>query len=390
MSSANGASDGGAGGASDGDAGGASNGGSSGAGEHGEAGDNSAGGATAGADEGAAGSSDGGAAGSSAFGAGGLYGTEDPVDMPGCFGHNSTTSPIAFAAPNSLAASLLQGGGGFMLYATHPTLNSVSIRYSDPTQSVWADWLCFDGLPQPQRIAAVNLTGEFLLPEIYVTTAQGRLFARRYYSTVDGWTQWEELTLPTASSRAIDVAGVGAPSPMLFMYIIDRDQIFMRHKLTSDGHSAYGRWALVGTPASAKHVCAVVRSDNKQQVFVLDDAGNVHTSVQLDVAPDSAFQDFEPLTDGSTLRFSELRCGYSTDGSPAIFGLSNGALWTRLQSAGAWGLWSRDTESALHGLRTLAVISQEASMPTVFGTDAKDQLWSHLVGSSSSWSTIDQ
>ena len=59
-------------------------------------------------------------------------------------------------------------------------------------------------------------------------------------------------------------------------------------------------------------------------------------------------------------------------------------------SLGAWVLWSRDTESALHGLRTLAIISKEVSMPTVLGTDDKEKLWSRLLGSNSGWSSIDR
>jgi hypothetical protein len=310
----------------------------------------------------------------------------DSVFVPGCI-TRVDSEPIAFKQAGALSASLLQNGSPYAIFSTQPTTDLISIRWSNPDQSSWDVWRCFDFVHLPERVAAANLSNFY--PEIYVSTGAGRLMVRRFYSDVSGWDNWTELSLPTAASVAQDVAAVGLPSPLMFVYVIDRGRIFVRHRKSTDWQSEYGLWASVSTPTPANRLCAAMRVDGRQQLFVLTGGGAVITAVQSVADPDSSFGAFVSFGDASAPQFSDLQCGYAADSSPEIFALSDGVAWAGQPNA-AGGTWTKDAGLVSPSLQTLAVGSQPRAMPTVFGTDATNKLWSRVAGSDAGWTLIDQ
>jgi len=310
-------------------------------------------------------------------------GTEDVV-LPSCIMHDSNP-PISFQAPASLAVSLSFSGQPFVVYATQPSSNSMTMRWSLGTgfDSSWYAWTCLDSLRQPQRTAAANLSG--FGTEVYVTTKSGALFVRHLFTSI-GWAPWESHPLPSANSHADDVATVGRPSSIPFLYVIDRARVFVRHRANSSEVAQYLPWAEVKAPPSPQRISAGIRLDGRQQVFIVDATGSAFTSIQTSALPDAGFGAFERFGDESTPTLSEIQCGYLENGSLTVFGLSAGAVWSRSLSGNAWGAWTPEPGQGALTLLTLAVGSWFGQQsPIVFGTDADSpapRLWHHVIGSS--------
>jgi hypothetical protein len=300
--------------------------------------------------------------------------------------------PMPIEAPSSLAVSQLQWGTPHILYATQPTGNVMSLRWTlgnDPAAD-WQAWTCFDLVPHPERAAAANLSDN--MPEVYVTTHAGGLFVRRFTLQPYGWVPWQPHPLPTYGSRAVDVAAVGLPSLILFLYVIDRDRVFVRHREGSSPGSAYLPWVEIDAPPGPRRITAAIRPDGRQQVFIADDAGALFTAIQTGADLDAGFGEFERLGDVSTPAFGEISCGYLTNGSPVVFGLSDGAVWSRSANVSGSENWILEAGDDVPRLATLAVGSwiDGKQPPAVYGTGvvgpsnlaSQPRLWHHRVGSS--------
>ncbi|MET0795573.1 MAG: hypothetical protein ABW061_28905 [Polyangiaceae bacterium] len=288
----------------------------------------------------------------------------------------------------SLAASLGGSGGPQVLYATQPNENVLSLRWTfDASYDAdWQWWSCFDLVPQAQRSAAANLSD--FSPEVYATSKAGALFVRHFYS--DGWAPWEPHPLPNADSHADDVAAVGWPSPVLFLYVIDRGRVFVRHRANSNSLSQYRPWVEVRGPAGLRRIAALLRLDGKQQIFVTNEARQVFSAVQTESGLDAAFTEFTPFGGASAPTLDEITGGYLKDGSGVLFGLSAGVVWSRVVNADSAGSWVPDAQGNAPSLSTLVVGSWPGHQdPVIFGTDSlfMPQLWHHQMGSSA-WSQI--
>lgn len=299
---------------------------------------------------------------------------------------------MAFRSTSSLSVSLGQTGNPFVVYATQPAGNVMAMRYRlEPSyDSSWKVWLCFDLVRQPQRTAATNLSD--LTPEAYATTTDGKLFVRHFYFDPYGWAPWESLPLPDPSSRATDVAAVGLPSPILFVYVIDRDRVFTRRRGSSNPLSAYQPWREISAPPSVRRISAGMRPDGRQQLFVTDAAGAMFTAIQSNAAPDASFGSFQRFGDDTTPTFTEVHCAYLKDHSVSVFALSNGGVWSRRPSGEEWTAWTPEGGTNKPTLATFTVGSLTDQSPTIFGTDfygasSGPRLWQHIAGSDV-WSEV--
>jgi len=310
------------------------------------------------------------------------FGGAEEVLVPSCaFGAGA--NPIDFTTPSALSVNLLQGGGPYEIFATQPTSNLMAYRWYDTYSTTWFSWNCFDLVPHPARVAATNLLGN-LFPEVYVTTKLGSMFVRRFYSTSSGWGEWEPLQLPTSRSMLSDVAVVGSPSRILFLYVIDGGAILVRHRVSAEPFSAYGPWHRLGAPFQAKRICGAVGIDQIQNIAALSSDGSVFVSKQNAASPDAAFSDFEPLGLPSQTTFDELQCGYLADGTIVLFGLGGGAIWSR--TLGTSSEWTEESGNSPY-IQTFSVGSRPGSNSTVFAADASNAIWSHLDGSEE-WDAI--
>lgn len=312
----------------------------------------------------------------------GNFGGAEEVLVPRCI-LGSGATPIEFTTPSALSVNLLQGGVPYEIFATQPTTNLMTYRWYDTHSATWLPWECFDLVPHPARVAATNLSNS--LPEVYVTTQSGSMFVRRFYSLDIGWGEWEPLQLPTASSHVSDVAVVGPPSRILFLYVVDRGALFVRHRVDADAFSAYAPWHRLDAPFQAKRICSAVEVDQIQNIAALSADGTVLVSKQETTAPDAAFSAFEPLAGSSQMTFDELQCGYLADGTIVLFGLAEGAVWSR--ALGASNNWIKESGNPPY-IQTFAVGSEAGSNSTVVGADANNTIWSHLERSEN-WNPIE-
>ena len=304
----------------------------------------------------------------------------EPVIVPGCVG-KAGNEPLSFSATSALSAStVFTKPWLYVVYATQPATNVLSLRWMTNNPAIWDSWKCFDYVPYPQRTSAANLSNGS--PEVYATTAQGQLFVRRLYSSALGWGQWWPLSLPSPDSQAVDVYAVGVPSATLFLYLVDREKVFVRHRTTSDPFSAYGPWLELHGPDKPMRITAGMRTDGRQQVFVLTRDGALFTAIQSSTETNSSFGPFLPFGGGSPPTSTELQCGYLADGSFVLFSLGSGLVQSSHAnfSENAWTTWTVEPGATTHPLETLTIGNQLGQPPTVFGTHGTD-LWSHASGS---------
>lgn len=318
-----------------------------------------------------------------AVGAAGI--NEGDVDnlVPGCVSFVTTQPQVTFTTPHGLAATTTSDNTPYVLFATQPADNTVALRWKvDRTANAsWTPWGCFDFVPYPARITAINVgrNPQNSSPEIYASTSLGKLYVRR---ELIGWAPWQMLSLPQSGSHIIDVAATRTIDTAPVVYVIDNGKLFARHHIADDSLSGYSPWKEIpDAPPGASRVCAGVRSsDHRQQVFVLTTSGAVFDATQQTSDLDGLFSGFESSgTNAPAL--SDIACGYTATGDIAVFALNQGNLWSR---DNATSVWLEDAVPAPIGesLRQFAVGSTTGVTPTIFGTGVNGALYSHAAGGS--------
>jgi hypothetical protein len=326
--------------------------------------------------------------------AGGSSGTDliDPnpevVASPGCVSWMND-GPPNLVEPRALAASVIPNNEPYVLYVTDPQLNTTLARWrtDQDNDAVWTPWSCFDSVVYPERISAINVydrTPPDSTAEVYATNSAGRLFVRRFYK--GGWAYWDMIGVPRINSHLTDVAASSTPSTLPTVYVLDEGRVFRRHHVAIQAYSNYTPWREVNDPpAGAVHLCAGVRTDQRQQLFVSTTNGKVYSTVQASTDPDSEFGAFEPVVQTSAPQMTDIDCGYLIDGTLTVFGLSSGAVWF-LPSQGS-SEWQPERMQTGLTFTVFTVGSFQNRAPTVFGLDSTNRPWGHLLGSTA-WTLI--
>ena len=188
--------------------------------------------------------------------------------------------------------------------------------------------------------------------EVFATTLCGGLY-RRTEETTQGWLLWVPVSLPSVGQAVTDVAISETADDTNVVYIADKGRVFARPRLGSEASSPYADWQEIPGISNAALVTAGLRSDQRQQVFIVDQDGSARTAIQstssLD-APFSDWSDFDSSQLAQPLLDIEAPLGgplplevYAVD--------ANGALWQRTQdkTTGVFGPWTAWAGPALPG-----------------------------------------
>lgn len=282
----------------------------------------------------------------------------DATIVPECTmygGPNGDYPPVNVNAVNGVAIwSTALYGGGFNVFGTKRGVSTIAQRYTrtagpDPE---WTGWYCFDALPKPARMAAGSLTNG--MAEAFATSSCGTLYRRTQIPDGSWFAPWQPFTLPTPGAFVTDVAMSLDKDGVNLVYVADAGRVFMRHRASAEPYSAYTVWQEIPAGPAAILLAAGLRSDHRQQVFVLDPQGALYTAVQDDPNLDSAFgpwQAFDMNEFSAPLVDVEVPSGTSLE----VFATAgNGTLWQGNGSlaAGAWTAW--DGPAPLTPLFTLA------------------------------------
>lgn len=317
---------------------------------------------------------------------------EEEVFKPGCVS-SEPNSPLGTSSPTDLAANLVPNNVPYALYVTQTARNDTILRWKNTYEedASWQPWSCFDSVPRPDRIAALNIRGPLTSrpSEVYVTTAIGQLYVRRTYLLT--WAAWTQHTLPLQSKHLQDVATASAtektPETLPYLFVLDGGQVFSRHHLTSDAYSNYSPWSTVSERVDgARRICAAVQPDGGRRVFVLTASGVVLRTTSLSALPNSSFGAYDelpPLGSGTPI---DIDCGYTSDGSPGVFVLTTDSVfWTRGDSTSdqEWARLATPTPQTV-----MAIGSSPPSSPTIFTMDEQKKLSWRALGTSS-WNRVD-
>ncbi|HYQ46500.1 MAG TPA: hypothetical protein VER11_31240, partial [Polyangiaceae bacterium] len=232
-------------------------------------------------------------------GAGGIGGYPEGVCQPGapvvpvCASNGWLFSAVA--VPSVQGIAILSGeqfAGGFQLFtsARGSSLLAQQWNRSLPEQPEdWTSWLCFDSLPQPDRMAGHAMIDGIL--EVFATTLCGGLY-RRTEETTQGWLLWVPVSLPSVGQAVTDVAISETADDTNVVYIADKGRVFARPRLGSEASSPYADWQEIPGVSNAGLVTAGLRSDQRQQVFIVDQDGSARTAIQSTSSLDAPFSDW--------------------------------------------------------------------------------------------------
>lgn len=286
---------------------------------------------------GAASGSASGETGSPGAGAGGdSTGESEPILLPACtFGEG-----VAIQGLLGLAVSKTGDGAGINVYSWDQPTNSAVVRWTNQLNPIrWTPWQCFDLLPGITRLSAISLSN--LLPEVYALSSSGFLFVRR--DTTQGWTPWLPFGLPFKTSVLTDVAAVSGKLARVYVADHERQQVFVRRKVSPSAFADYGPWQPL-TPSSVETIVALERRDRSQQLIGAGPTGVVETTVELPVA--EGFDDWRALPDlpGAALELEAVDAGalviYALDNEGVVRALraeSPDATWFALPQPEALG-----------------------------------------------------
>ena len=330
------------------------------------------GGARSSGDEGGAGSSgDKGGAGSS--GNGGAFGTNGPEELPVPYCTLYADSPAPMLGPaGAVAAATAWSGVGIEAYVTQPELQWIATAWESAFNSDdWLPWICFDAVPTPRTISAIQLASGF--PEVFVTTASGALFVRRQIPT--GWLPWKQLNLPKVDSTARDVSGVKPRSSRAQLAIADRDGIYLRAKISDDPYSGYGPWRMIGTKL-AERVSIGVLASGSLQVFALTLNGSLSYTVQNSPMFDADFGEWHDIANHDAARLIDIDCGYSDANELILYAVDeHGLLLQRNLSAGGWWVVVSDVNTP-----KLLTVSASVGSSTLLGVSISGVVYRYAPG----------
>jgi hypothetical protein len=246
------------------------------------------------------------------------------------------------SAQGIMILSTEQYGGGFQAFASKRGSSLVAQLWSTtPGEGDWTQWLCLDSLPEPDRMAGHSLLDGTL--EVFATTTCGDLYRRVVDS--GGWLPWTPFGLPAVGQAVTDVAVSETADDTDVVYVADRGHIFARPRLGSERTSPYGAWREILGASNAARVSGGLRSDRRQQVFMIDTSGAVLTAVQKNSALDSPFGDWSDF-DSSQLSAPLVDIEAPLGGALPleVYAVSSdGTLWQRTQNddTGAFEPWRK-------------------------------------------------
>jgi len=254
--------------------------------------------------------------------------------------------PVGIPAAKGIGMlSLEQFGGGFAVFASKRASPTVAQLWStNESETDWIPWGCFDSLPGPDRLAAHALRAG--TEEVFATTRCGGLYRREEEIQANSglvWLPWQPFGLPRIGSLVTDVALSRAADDANIVYVSDGGRVFARPRLGSEQSSPYADWSEIAGLSNAALVTAGLRSDRRQQVFVVDTDGSVRTAIQSTSGSDSPFGPWSDF-DSSQLPGPVIDIEAPLGGPfpLEVFAVgSNGALWQRTQdkTSGAFGPW---------------------------------------------------
>lgn len=282
-------------------------------------------GGTSGAGAGNGGAGSGGTAGSGGSGTEGIC-RDDQTIVVECFTNGGFSLLSVPKAEGIGINSIPFWGGGFQLFGTKADSNMVAVSWTgDSVGSWWQPWLCFDAVPIPKRVAATSLRNGW--PEVFVSTGCGTLFRRLSYN--DGiWSSWMPFGLPSPQSFVTDVALSLASDGANHVYVADRGNVFVRRRLDADPYGPFSGWQSLGSPG-AEVVAAGLRSDGRQQVFAVDQAGRASTSSQSSAELGSSFAEWVELSSSIVSEVVDIDVPYGTE-FLEVYGVDpSGNLWSR-------------------------------------------------------------
>jgi hypothetical protein len=264
--------------------------------------------------------------------------------------------------PVAIAASRAVGLPTDQLYGVDPTSNAAGVRWE--YGGSWEDWLCFDMVVEPVRVAAFNLSNNEA--EVYAVTRAGKLFERRTYPHPIFWTSWAPLGLPYAASHLTDVSAV--PGRFPYLYVADRGTVYARHRLTEDPYATMSGWQGLARNGAVA-VAAEGTLDGVQQIVVVTENGALQTAVQREPLLGARFGAWATL-ESPAGRLVDAEIGRTANGELLLFVVDDeGGVWERGLSP--WGSeWlSIGPDLAPASITTIAVRSVPAFGPHVFGLD---------------------
>jgi hypothetical protein len=243
--------------------------------------------------------------------------------------------PIVDARAASVSG-LTQSMGGFQVFAVKAYSDMVATAYNRVPDGPFTNFICFDGLPAPARLASTAvLEGT---AEVFAVARCGTLWER--HLQFGGWVAWKSLILPAEDARVSDVAATRVAETTNFVYVTDRGNAYVRHRVEATSFSDFGAWSLAAKGAGSV-IAAGGRSDGRQQMFTLDEHGRPLTSVQVSPDVDAAFDRFTDFGDASVPPFIDIE---AADGLAEleVFGLDiAGGIWTREEDgSGSFTPWA--------------------------------------------------
>ena len=215
----------------------------------------------------------------------------------------------------------------------------------------WTSWFCFGSLPQPDRMAAHAMIDG--IQEVFVTTLCGGLYRQsQEQSTADG-ALWLPVSLPSVGQAVTDVAISETADDTNVVYIADKGRVFARPRLGTEASSPYAAWQEVPGVSNASLVSGGMRSDQRQQVFIVDTDGTARTAIQSTSALDAPFGDWSDFDSSDLpLPLQDIEAPLGGPLPLEVYAIdANGALWQRTQdkTTGVFGPWTQWAGPALPG-----------------------------------------
>lgn len=255
---------------------------------------------------------------------------------PGCIADGWI--PIQLRRPRSVAINTMKSWNGWHLLVSGAMTSSVAITWGDELDQ--KGWFCFDTVPHSARLAATSLTNDGV--EWFSATDCGGLFVRRMIPGPSGafqWADWTPHSLPSDDSFVLDVAASLAFDETNYLFIVDRGRVFESHRLGPE-YAPFSAWQEVAAPQS-RFVAAGRRADGRQQLYLVDDAGEPSTCIQSSTELGAAFEACSDFGSADVPPLVDIDAPYRVpEGSPVFAVDRDGFVWARFQDeSGELGAW---------------------------------------------------
>jgi hypothetical protein len=281
--------------------------------------------------------------------------TDDAVIVPECASNPVGVFPrMALPAAAGVGVSTDDStSGGFTVFASKAGTQMIAVAWSHVQDlGSWTNWLCFDAIPYPERMAATSLVNA--APEVFVTTGCGELYVRRLIPGV-AWSGWTRFGLPSARSFVTDVALAVSAEGVNHVYVADRGSVFLRHRVGFDTYAPFGPWQELGS--SDVHVVAAGRrQDGRQMVFMLDANGLPLAQVQRSAEIGAPFDPGFDFDSDDVPKLVDIEATHGTKPLDVLAVDAGGALWLRREEGSdgftPWSAWPGPTPP--EGLEAIA------------------------------------